>query len=299
MADQAPPSFDTGLDRSNTLSDAESKRLAAWYAEQHGTGDLSLVPFVTLLVEHRPDVMKHHRFVAQAKHDSQHFGPIVTVLLFTHLYTIVANEEGILYEIIAARKAGATKAEVLDVIAFAYLHGGTNGLNAVGKLSDQYLREWTDEGRALATSPWPAHWGTDPDAFRSGIDTNATFSDDDLAKVERWYRSVGSELPAYVRLLATHRPTVLKEYRRLQEAALGAALPKQMVPLMLLHLSIVRANVGGIRFAAKQAQAFGVTRDEFLDTVCWAMSYSGELGLQAVGPVLAEIVEAWPAEPPR
>ena len=293
MADK-PPTFDTGLDRSSTLSKGESERLAAWYAEQHGTGDLSLVPFVTLLVEHRPDVMKHHRFVAQSKHDSQHFGPIVTVLLFTHLYTIVANEEGILYEIIAARKAGATKAEVLDVIAFAYLHGGTNGLNAVGKLSDQYLRDWTSEGRELASSPWPAHWAPDPDAFRSGIEQAPGFSASDLSKLEAWYRSVGSELPAYVRLLAKHRPQVLKEYRRLQEAAVGRALPKQMVPLMLLHLSVVRANLGGIRFAAKQAQAFGVTRDEFLDTVCWSMSYSGELGLQAVGDLLSEIVDSWP-----
>ena len=70
-------------------------------------------------------------------------------------------------------------------------------------------------------------------------------------------------------------------------------LPRAVVAL-ILHLSIVRANIGGIRFAAKQAQAFGVTRDEFLDTICWAMSYSGELGLQSVGDLLTEIVESWP-----
>ena len=266
------PKFDTGLDRSETLSESESKGLTAWYSDLHGTGNLDLVRFVSFLLEHRPELMKRHRFVAEAKVGTQHIGVVANVMLFLHLYTVMGNAEGILYEIIAARTGGATKAEVLDAIALAYLHGGTNGLNAVGLLSSAYLREWKTDGRETKESPWPASW-----------------------KPGGWDPAEGAPKAAYVTLLEEFRPEVLKEWREMQVTAVTGALPRQLAPLMLLQLAVVRGNAASIRYAAAQAQAVGVTRHEAVDAITWAMSYSGELGLRAVGDVLLEVVRGWPA----
>jgi hypothetical protein len=209
---------------------------------------------------------------------------------------VIGDADAIHFEIVAARTAGATKAEVLETIAFAYLHGATTGLNAVEKGSAQLLREWTGTGRTIEGAAWPAGWAPDPSAFRAGVDLAAAeLSAEDLTRLAAWYRAIGSELPGYVRLLAKYRPDVLKEHRLLQEVTVGVALPKQIVPLFLLHLAIIRADPEGIRFAAAQAGAFGVTQGQALDTICWAMSYSGELGLRRVGDLLLEIVDRWPA----
>lgn len=290
--------FDVGLDRSTTMTKDESERLANWYKEAHGAGNLDLVGFVTFLTEHRPDIMKRHRFVAEAKTRAQQIGSLANVLIFLHYYTVIANPEGILYEIIAVKKWGGTRQEVLDTIAYAYLHGGTNGLNAVAKLSLPLLREWTSDERESKTSPWPEGWASDPAALRAGLDeTVQTLTDTDRQRLAEWYRAVGSEEPAYVRLLAKYRPEVLKEWRGIQEATIVSSLPKQIVPLYLLHLSVIRANPAGIRLAANQAQAFGVTREQALDAICWGMSNAGETGLVAVGDLLYEIVEGWPAAP--
>lgn len=260
--------FEIGLDRSATLSPEEAKRLEAWYSDLHGTGDLDLVPFVTFLMKHRPDILKHHRFVAEAKNKAQHIGLLANVVLFLHYYTVVANAKGILYEIIAARKAGGTKAEIVDTIVLAYVNGaGTNGLNAVGELSSRYLEEWTDAGRAAA-DPWPKGWGPHT-AARPAEDS------------------------AYTRLLDEQRPTVLREWRALQAAAV-TALPPQMEELCRLHLAIIRRDDAAIRRSALACPALGVTRDQFVDTICWAMSYSGDAGLRAVGDTLLEIVRGWP-----
>ena len=265
--------FEIGLDRTTTLSPDEAKRLEAWYSDLHGTGDLDLVPFVTFLMKHRPDILKHHRFVAEAKNKAQHIGLLANVVLFLHYYTVVANAKGILYEIIAARKAGGTKAEILDTIILAYVNGaGTNGLNAVGELSSRYLEEWVEPERAAA-APWPKGWHAH---------TPASLDDDS----------------AYTRLLAEHRPTVLREWRGMQAAAL-TALPPQMAELCRLHLAIIRRDEAAIRRSAIAARAVSVSREQFVDAICWAMSYSGDAGLRAVGDVLLEIVRGWEDASPR
>ena len=262
--------FEVGLERTATLSADEARRLEAWYSDLHGTGDLDLVPFVTFLMKHRPDILKHHRFVAEAKNKAQHIGLLANVMLFLHYYTVVANAKGVLYEIIAARKAGGTKAEILDAIVLGYVNGGgTNGLNAVGELSSRYLEEWTEDARAVA-DPWPRGWAP----HRPG-----------LAEAD------GS---AYATLLAEQRPDVLREWRALQGAAV-TSLPDQMAELMRLHLAIIRRDDDAVRRHAGAARHAGVTRDQFVDTICWAMSYSGDAGLRAVGDLLLELARGWDA----
>ena len=75
------------------------------------------------------------------------------MLLYIHAYAVLGNGKGTLYEIIAARALGVTRAEVVETLALAALQGGPLSVNAVAEFADDYLADVArgrGRGRRLA-----------------------------------------------------------------------------------------------------------------------------------------------------
>src|SRR5207244_2675272 len=83
------------------------------------------------------------------------------------------------YEIVTLRNLGATRAEVLEALAFGAFHGGPRAINAFAEVGDEYLREWLEPDGTTTRVAWPEGWRPETSAFRSGIDLS---SDELLAR---------------------------------------------------------------------------------------------------------------------
>src|SRR5581483_10530766 len=171
---------------------------------------------------------------------------------------------GILYTAISVRQLGGSRAEVVDALRLAAVVAGPLGLDAAGGKLDAYLRAW------------PESWRPDPDALRSGIDVGTSeLLPGELELVLDWYRRAYGEVPAHAAPLARLHPTAWKTSRGRFETALGEALPAQMAPLCMLHLSALRLQERPLRRAAQLARHLGVDHEYLLATVLWAAMYGG------------------------
>ena len=241
-------------------------------------------------LEFRPDVLKRQRARARLTSGEAAFDfPLPHVLAYVHLYTILGFDEGILYEIKLAQSGGASRTDILDVLALAFLHAGPRGISSVAASSTEYLRAYEDPEPAAR---FPETWSFDPAAFRSGMDfSTPEATTDDIERLQEWYLATIGEIPSYVRFLARHRPTLLKAYRNRYEHAIRDSLPKQMLPYMILNYNVARACAPGIRTNVLLGRAVGMNKRELLDAISWGMSYGGPAAIDvvdgAVGGILA------------
>ena len=288
--------LDTGLDlTTDGIRDDERERTLAWYREHHDHGDLDLAPFARFQLLHDPTTFKRlrrHLF----KLGTQPEPPLpiaVAILLWVHAYAVLGNGKGALYETIAVRNLGASRAEVLEVIALAALHGGPIAINAVAETGGAYLADWDEaDGDGIV---WPDGWTFDPDALRSGIDLRSdALEDGELELVRAWYRRTGVDVPAHVELLATLAPDALKTLRARHETAIRGALPVQMIPLLGAHLETLRGRAVPLRRALLTARGVGVRRGEALSTLLWAAVYGGEPTLETALGATVDLFEEWP-----
>lgn len=279
-----------GIDfTTDTFTDEEKARTLAWYREHHDLGDLDLSPFARYAIEHDPAWFKRlrrHIFTFEEL-------PLAAgVLMYVHTYFALGLGKGALYEIVTMRNLGATKAEVLEALAFGAFHGGPRGLNAFAVLGDEYLRDWDEPADAVTRVEWPTGWAPDVERLRSGID----LSSDELLPGEAelirlWYLRMHGEVPAHVDVLARTRPAALKTLRARYETTVRGALPAQMLPLLALHLHAVQLEPKPLRRAAQLARALGVTPGQLLTALLWAAVYGGdavlETAYEAAGDVLS------------
>lgn len=287
--------LDTGLDlTTDGIADDERDRTLAWYREHHDHGDLDLAPFARFQLRHDPTTFKRlRRHLLTLGEQPQPPLPIaVAVLLWVHAYAVLGNGKGALYEIVAVRNLGASRAEVLEVIAFAALHGGPLAINAVAETAEAYIAGWEEDGAGIA---WPDGWAADPDALRSGIDlTSDVLGDGELELIRAWYRRTGDAVPAHVELLATAAPDALKTLRARFETATRGALPAQMIPLLAAHLATLRGQDVQLRRALLTARSVGVRRGEALSVLLWAAVYGGEPTLEAALTAVGDLFQEWP-----
>jgi hypothetical protein len=289
--------FETGLDLStDEFTVEERERILRWYVETHGTGTLDLVKFAPFLIEHEPGSFKRYRrhvaTIAQPL-DGVGLPQAVVGLLFLHTYTAIANERGVLYEVIAAREWGATKREVMETIGFAFLEAAPRGINAAAELSDEYLREWVDDGRPTRIE-WPAEWAADVKAFQSGIDVNT----DDLAPAEldaivAWHRKMHGSDGVNIRRLAKLHPSAFKTHRIRYERAASGSLPAQMFPLYTLHLATVKRRPAAMRSSLQMAKQLGVNRHHAVQTMWWGLLYGGETMLDDIMEITGDLWDPW------
>jgi hypothetical protein len=289
--------LDVGFDySSDTLSPEEKASVLAWYRELHDHGDLDLSPFARFGVEHDPTGFKAlKRHVEALGRTALPVGPMV--LLWVYTYTALGNGKGALYEIVAARALGASKAQVLETVHLAALAGGPLALNPLGEIAHEYLLEWRGEDDA-AVLEWPEGWTADVDVFRSGIDLNA----DGLAAAEldllrAWNRRLYGEVPPSVELAARVDPAACKTQQARLEKAVTGAIPAQLIPLLWLHHAAIRQTPIPLRRALQLARSLGVAREHVESTLLWAAVYGGDVVLEAALAAAGDVVDGWRSAP--
>jgi hypothetical protein len=288
---------DTGFDWSigDRFTDDEKERLLAWYRETHGSDDLKLVGFAPFLIEHLPAAYKlsrRHLLAIPEPRDGVALPGVASVLCYLHSYCAIAYTKGILYEIINARRQGASKQLILDVLNYAYLSAGPRGMNAVAELSDSYLRAWQDDDGSEPLR-WPDRWAPDPAVFRSGIDhATLDMTSDEILAVSLWHQKMHGNVPRHVELFARLHPRAYKLQRIRYERAIGTVMPAQLAPLMSLHLATMRLQPLVMRQALHQARVLGVRRHQVVQVLFYGLRQSidpmvMEAAAEAVGDLLA------------
>jgi alkylhydroperoxidase/carboxymuconolactone decarboxylase family protein YurZ len=275
-----------GLDVSRPDETTEEE-IAAYRAQYLGTGK-GLLDSFEFWLEFRPDVLKRHK--ARTRHfrtTREPDRPLVGILGAIHQYTVSAFREGIAYEIRLARSLGATRAEILDTLSVAFIHSGHPGMYAAAAYAD-FLREYVDPE---PVTRFPDNWSFDPGAFDSGMDySQRDASAQDIDALIRWYRRTLGEVPRYASLLAEHRPGLLKAYRDRYEHAIRDALPKQMLPYLLLSYNVVRGFRDGIREHVLLGRAVGMTREQLLDAICHSVLHAGAEALNIVEEAAGDLL---------
>lgn len=289
--------LETGLDwTSEGFSEEEKQALLSWYEENHEAEHTSLSRFPAFWIEHDPGGFKRYRrhmIEIDQPRDGIVLPQAAHLLMYLGLYTVFANEKGILYLVINARTLGATRAEVKDAFRVSALSAGPFGINAAAELADRYLREWPDDS-AEPGIEWPSHWAPDPDALKSGIDHSTNeMSAADLEALRGWYERVHGSVPRFVELLAEDHPVALKTQRIRLEASLGETLPAQMAPLTWLLLAAQRQWPSSILRAGQMARHLGVRRHEAIETLFWAGVYGGEATMEVAVDALDPVLEGW------
>lgn len=273
------------------LSPDEVDEIVHWYSTYHGLGDMTLAPFASFWLEHDHGVFKRFRlWIEGALKDG--FPPVAGGLSHLHYYCVTAFPRGALYEAVAARKWGATKRQVLDVMALAFLQGGPAGFADPAARVTPYLEAWTREEPEVDPR-WPEGWAPSPEAFDAGLDLSVRETcDEEVERLRDWHRVHQGEVPSYIELLARYNREGLKAHRRRYEYS-AARLPAPLVPLMALHTAANLGEADAIRRYAHQARHLGVTRAQVIPVLARAFVYAGDLRMSTAADVLLPILEDW------
>lgn len=269
------------------MTEVEVAEFRASYEATHG----QVLGAYDFWLDHNPRVVKSHRI--QAYHSASEEGrrlPLHGTLGFLHLYTVLAYDFGIEYEVNHARSLGASKAAVLQAIELAFAHCGPRGIHrarvAVGELLDNWPTAELDMSGAF-----PAGWSVDPDFLRLDLDlASEKMSTQEMAAVREFYLGTAGEVPRHVAVLSAGRPGLLKAYLdRLGRAGRGP-LPVQMVPFMLLQMEVARCNPAGIRENVLLGRGLGMTDDELYEAIAWGMLYGGPSALSQAYDAIADVL---------
>ena len=287
-----------GLDLTTDAFTAEEKeRTLAWYREVHDHGELDLAPFSRFMLEHDPvgfKRLRRHLISLEDELDGPPLPVAAGVLMFVHTYIVLGMGKGALYEIIAMRELGASRAEIMETVRLGALHGGPRGINALAEVADDYLREWDEDAATESRIAWPDGWAPDAQRFRSGIDLESDELEPGEADlVGDWYRGLLGEVPPQVDFLARVSPRAFKTQRARFETAVTGALPAQMIPLLSLHLSAVRLWPKPLRRAIQMTKALGVRRSELVGALYWAGVYGADVVLETAMDAAGDILEGW------
>ncbi|HVW48071.1 MAG TPA: hypothetical protein VHA76_13510 [Solirubrobacterales bacterium] len=303
MSDQQSTSGGSGsfleLDidmRSEGFTAPERELMLAWYRDNHESGDSDLSKFPEFTIEHDGGGFKgYRRHIATIDRqiDGMALPQAAHLLMFLYAYILLGYEKGIVYIAINARRLGASRGEVLDVVRAATPAAGPFGLNAAAELLDDYLREWPEDGEEPGLE-WPQGWGPEPEALRSGIDrTVDELLPGELEMLEDWYGKVYGEVPSHVGRLARLHPVGLKTQRLRFERAGGETLPIQMVPLCMLGYAAWRGKAKPMLRAAQLARSLGVGRTHVIGILFWAGIYGDDAILEPAFDVLGELIDEW------
>lgn len=288
--------WDDGLDMSSldTITEDELQAFRDHYLYTKGYS----IPAFEFWLKFRADILKRYRATVPFMTTGAEKKCIVkNSLNMLHYYAIKGYEDGILYEIHLSKRRGATKGEVLDTLAVAFVHGGPLGSRFVATSSTEYLETWVDEEPSKENDErWPDDWKFEASAFFSGMDfSQPKATREDIAKLFGWYERTIGEVPAWVKTLAEFRPDFLKSYRNRYEHLLRGGLPKQMLPYLMLHHRIERGQADGIRENLLLCKAMGLTREQMIDGIAWSSIYAGVEAAALVDQVAGDVIRGMPA----
>ena len=242
-------------------------------------------------LEFRPDVLKRQRARVRQNHvPGERSLPLAHALAYIHLYAVMGFEYGIKYEILLSQAGGATRAEILDTLAVAFVHAGPRGFHYVQSGSVEVLRTYVDPP---PVEKFPAGWTFEPKAFDSGMDyTRPDATPEDMRRLEDWFQRTSGEVPRYVRFMMKNQPGLLKAYRNRLEHAIRDALPKQMLPYLMLQLNTTRGFADGIREAVLLGRGLGMTKAQLIEAIGWGMSYGGPNAVSIAAEAAGDVLES-------
>jgi hypothetical protein len=292
----------SALDWSTEFRDGQWSQVVAGYKDLLGDGGLELVQFIPSMYELRPDTVKRYRLWVRTVTGGVGLGsqkypfPKLSWVMMGLFSAAYRYREGLISDLLEARKWGARRAEFVDMLAMCWPHAGQAGMNYSVKVLDDYLRDWAerDDGPGIE---WPEGWTPDPSAFRSGIDFSGPdeLSAVDLAKLEAWHDRVEGAVPAYVRFFGKHYSLALKVWRARYETSLDGSLPPQMITLSHVYLAAAWAKPDALRRALHAARYFGVDKDFVIQTLALSQQYLGDIAMDAALQGAIEAVDAWEA----
>jgi hypothetical protein len=270
----------SGLDLTNLdeTTDAEREAFRANYRATFGYDHVGL----NFWLEHDPAVLKRYRLWWALNMPAR---PLVATGFLT-LYALLGYVDGVKY---VGFQKSKNKAASMEQLAIAFLHCGPAGMDTIAKALEGI--EWPEVDEPLT---YREPYLPDPEAFSTGIDfSSPLLTEDELERIRDWYVRVHGEVPGHVDFLAATRPSMLKAYRNRIENMLRV-LPKQALPLSLLHFNIMRGHAQGIRENLLWSRGFGVLREDLLNTIGNALIFAGTEGASLVSDVGGDIVSSWP-----
>lgn len=291
-------SLSRGLDLGATGSTTDEERAGFWADKMVWQGGRMAYPLTSyaFLLQNRPDMLKLQMRQLQFLHAVPADGEMpmaVTSLTMLHWYTTNRVPAGMMYELRSSQELGATKAQVNEVFALAFMTCGSVGFDDAYRYALDHMATYREADRSIA---WPSGWAPDPAAFASGLDfERPAMTQQECELLEAWYINTIGHVPRSVELLRKYNPGFLKQYRAKLEGALSTgALPKQLVPYILIHHNLNRGFRDGIREAALMAKTWGVTRDQVINALVLGTGYLAGLdALYVVDEAIGDLLEDW------
>lgn len=275
------------LSTPDEMSDAEVAQFRKSYELSHG----SVLDAYDFWLDHSPRVVKSHR--TQAYHSASDEGrsvPLHGTLGFLHLYTVMAYDFGIEYEVKHARSLGATKRAVLQILELAFIHCGPRGIHRARLAVGDLLSEWPDADTDM-TASFPPGWSPDPHFLPLTLDLNSDrLTPEEDTGIRRWYTDVTGEVPGHVNFLAAGRPGLLKAYLDRLGRAMRGPLPRQILPFVQLQMEVARGNAAGMRESALLGRGLGMTDDQLYEAAAWGMLYGGPASLSLAYDALSDVL---------
>ncbi|MEW6598771.1 MAG: hypothetical protein AB1429_14905 [Pseudomonadota bacterium] len=273
-----------GLDLSSptTLTAEEVAAFKGHYAGQFGKADDGL----NWWLDNHFEVLKRYRLYCSL---TLRVDPCMMGNGTLAFYMLNGYEPGVRYVVSSWQQQGVSKAQMLEIIAMAFVHAGPRGMRTLVKALEDYSFE-------EAPSPpcrFPDGWASDIDAFKSGLDfSNPWLSPAEKSKLYDWYLRTLGEIPPYAKFLADHRPSLIKTHRARIENMLYV-LPKQMWPTSQLYYNVMTRCAEGIRENVLLCKAWSVTKADTLDVIGNALVYGQMEGASMVQREAGDVFDGW------
>ena len=211
--------------------------------------------------EFRPDVLKRFRMQIHETSAPEITGTnLLHALAFLHHYAVVGFQQGIEYQLRAAQRQGASRDDVLDCLALAFLESGPRGVHFVAAAASDILRV-SRLGPPAEGQKWPAGWQNDPQ--RSTQDSTSRLQTSRptrfgpcLTGTSGLWRSSGFCQVARCQAPPNAQGLLVKTPVRVRPGG----LPKEIVPYLMIHLNVGLGRVEGVRRGLFLARGFGLTR---------------------------------------
>jgi hypothetical protein len=239
----------------------------------------------------RPDIAKLHMRMLDGWHN-QGLEPIITASSFANMHTYInqAWEIGIENCTRGLQQRGVTRAQLMEAIMHAQLSAGMRGLECCFRAIGIILGDYVERKKPAV---WPEGWAPDMAPFYCGLDPSSKqLTSGDWNNLQDWYMRTIGEIPSWVKFLERHDPTSLKAYRAKWEGVFRGALPKQMMPYLMIRHNTVIGNRGGLREAVLLGRAWGVTDAYIVNTIVQGAYYfTGLQNLDFIQGALDDVLD--------